>query len=105
MYSGKIAVPPGGGGIRINHLLYMDDIKLYAPKKNHILSLLTITESFSNDIGMSFGIDKCVNAINMSRSLRKFRIYRASHIRVISEFILYATKNTNDADYLIPFIM
>jgi hypothetical protein len=32
-------------------------------------------------------------------------LYRASHIRVISEFILYATKNTNDADYLIPFIM
>jgi hypothetical protein len=32
----------------------MDDIKLYASKKNHILSLLTITENFSNDIGMSF---------------------------------------------------
>jgi hypothetical protein len=37
----------------------MNDIKLYASKKNHILSLLTITENFSNDIGMSFGIDKC----------------------------------------------
>jgi hypothetical protein len=37
----------------------MDDIKLYASKKNHILSLLTIIENFSNDIGMSFGIDKC----------------------------------------------
>jgi hypothetical protein len=37
----------------------MDDIKLYASKKNHILSLLTITENFSNDIDMSFGIDKC----------------------------------------------
>jgi hypothetical protein len=42
---------------KLNHLLYMDDIKLYASKKNHILSLLTITENFSNDIGMSFGID------------------------------------------------
>jgi hypothetical protein len=39
---------------KLNHLLYMDDIKLYASKKNHILSLLTITENFSNDIGMSF---------------------------------------------------
>jgi hypothetical protein len=44
---------------KLNHLLYMDDIKLYASKKNHILSLLTITENFSNDIGMSFGIGKC----------------------------------------------
>jgi hypothetical protein len=32
-------------------------------------------------------------------------LYRASHIRFISEFILYATKNTNYADHLIPFIM
>jgi hypothetical protein len=34
-----------------------------------------------------------------------YKLYRASHIRLISEFILYATKSTNDADYLIPFIM
>jgi hypothetical protein len=44
---------------KLDHLLYIYDIKLYASKKNHILSLLTITENFSNDIGMSFGIDKC----------------------------------------------
>jgi hypothetical protein len=31
--------------------------------------------------------------------------YRASHVRFISEFLLYATKNTNYADHLIPFIM
>jgi hypothetical protein len=33
------------------------------------------------------------------------KLYRASHIRLISKFILYATKNTNDAGHLIPFIM
>jgi hypothetical protein len=32
-------------------------------------------------------------------------LYRASHVRFISEFVLYATKNTNYADHLIPFIM
>jgi hypothetical protein len=32
-------------------------------------------------------------------------VYRASHIGFISEFILYATKNTNYTDHLIPFIM
>jgi hypothetical protein len=32
-------------------------------------------------------------------------VYRASHVRFISEFLLYATKNTNYADHLIPFIM
>jgi hypothetical protein len=33
------------------------------------------------------------------------KLYRASHIRFIPEFILYATKNTDNADSLIPFIM
>jgi hypothetical protein len=42
---------------KLNHLLYMDDIKLYASKKNYILSLLKMTENFSNDIGTSFGVD------------------------------------------------
>jgi hypothetical protein len=58
-------------GYGFNIRLY--DIKLYESKKNHILSLLTITENFSNDIGICFGIDKCKT---QSRSLRKFRIYR-----------------------------
>jgi hypothetical protein len=39
---------------KLNYLLYMDDIKLYASKKNHILSLLTIAENFSNDIWDEF---------------------------------------------------
>jgi hypothetical protein len=50
-----------GFNIRLNNTTpsKSNHIKLYASKKNHILSLLTITENFSNDIGMSFGIDKC----------------------------------------------
>jgi hypothetical protein len=47
---------------------------------------------------VAFGIN------NFSKKKRN-KIYRASHIRFISEFILYATKNTDDADSLIPFIM
>lgn len=37
----------------------MDDIKLYASTKNHLTILLKLTENFSSDIGMTFGIDKC----------------------------------------------
>ncbi|XP_028163341.1 uncharacterized protein LOC114354934, partial [Ostrinia furnacalis] len=40
----------------LTHLMYMDDIKLYS-KNTH--SLHQITQTFSNDIGMEFGIDKC----------------------------------------------
>lgn len=43
----------------LNHLLYMDDIKLYASTKNQLLNLIKSVEIFSTDIHMDFGIDKC----------------------------------------------
>ena len=45
--------------ILVNHLLYMDDIKLYAGNEDDINDLANKTEIFSNDIQMQFGIDKC----------------------------------------------
>ncbi|CAH2094088.1 unnamed protein product [Euphydryas editha] len=49
---------------KINHLLYMDDIKLYASSPEELLELANITEEYSNDITMQFGIDKCkINSI------------------------------------------
>ena len=44
---------------KINHQFYMDDLKLYGSNKKEIESLLRITENFSNDICMEFGIEKC----------------------------------------------
>lgn len=46
-------------GTKINHLLYMDDIKLYAKNQRDIDSLIHLTRVFSNDIGMTFGLEKC----------------------------------------------
>ena len=44
---------------RINHLLFMDDLKLYAENDKELRHLLQIVEDYSKDIGMSFGVDKC----------------------------------------------
>lgn len=44
---------------KINHLLFMDDIKLYAESKSQLASLIQLTEAFSRDINMTFGLDKC----------------------------------------------
>ncbi|KAL1446981.1 hypothetical protein WDU94_000610 [Cyamophila willieti] len=44
---------------RINHLVYMDDLKLYAANRNQLNELIHIVSKFSNDIKMKFGIDKC----------------------------------------------
>jgi hypothetical protein len=37
----------------------MDDIKLYAATNNQIQGRLQLTKTFSRDIKMSFGIEKC----------------------------------------------
>ena len=47
------------GGEIISHLLYMDDLKLFAPKSQDLIKLLKTTEAFSNGIKMEFGVDKC----------------------------------------------
>ena len=46
-------------GATISHLLYMDDIKLYAKNERDIDSLIHTTRIYSTDIGMSFGLEKC----------------------------------------------
>lgn len=44
---------------KINHLLYMDDIKIFAPDQKEMRSLLNLTEQFTQDTCMQFGINKC----------------------------------------------
>ena len=43
----------------INHLLFMDDLKLYADSDENLNKLVQIVEKFSKDIHMDFGLDKC----------------------------------------------
>ena len=37
----------------------MDDLKLYGSNENELESLVNVVESYSRDIGMEFGMDKC----------------------------------------------
>ena len=37
----------------------MDDLKLFAANDNQLASMIRIVNKFSDDIGMSFGIDNC----------------------------------------------
>ena len=46
-------------GCKINHLLFMDDLKLYGKDSSQMDSLVQTVWSYSEDIGMKFGIDKC----------------------------------------------
>lgn len=43
----------------VSHLLYMDDIKLYAQSSSQMKVLMSLTEEVSGDVGMEFGVNKC----------------------------------------------
>ena len=44
---------------KINHLLFMDDLKLYRRSEKGLDSLVQTLRVFSEDRGMKFGIEKC----------------------------------------------
>ena len=43
----------------VNHLFYMDDLKLYNSRQEDLKQQNWTVYRFSNDIGMEFGLDKC----------------------------------------------
>ena len=51
----------GDKHVLVNHLLYLDDLKLYGRNQWEILSLVTTVKMFSDDICMQFGLDKCAS--------------------------------------------
>ena len=56
----------------LNHLLFMDDLKLYGKSDDQIDSLVQTVFTFSEDIGMEFGLKKCGVVILKKGKLVKF---------------------------------
>ena len=47
------------GDVKINHLFFMDDLKVYGKGKAEIESLVSTVQLIRQDKGMGFGIKKC----------------------------------------------
>ena len=45
--------------LKINHLLYLDDLKLYGKTNDQIDLLVRTVYLFTSDVGMEFGVNKC----------------------------------------------
>ena len=56
-------------GCRINHLHFMDDLKLFAKNEKEIDSLVQTVRIFSDNIGTKFGLEKCAG-MTMKRGKR-----------------------------------
>lgn len=80
------------GSSTISHLLYMDDLKLFARNKIELIDLLKITESFSKSIKMEFGIDKCaVLHVKKGKILvsERLELSDTTHLQSLSETETY----------------
>ena len=44
---------------KINHLMYMDVIKLFTKKEKELETLIQTVRIYRQDVGMEFGIEKC----------------------------------------------
>ena len=51
---------------KINHLMYMDDIKLFAKNEKELETLIHVVRIYSQDIVMEFGIEKCAMPVMKS---------------------------------------
>ena len=47
---------------KINHLFYVDDLRLYGTSDNQLNGLISTVKKVSDDIQMEFGLDKCAKA-------------------------------------------
>ena len=46
-------------GNKVNHLLYMDDLKTFAKNDNKQTGILNTVKKFEDDINMDFGLEVC----------------------------------------------
>ena len=73
---------------KVTHTFYMDDLKLFAESKEKLRHLLQVVTTFSNDIRMEFGVDKC-RLVNLHRGklvdADSFRINERDEIRSMAE--------------------
>ena len=72
-------------GVKINHLLFMDDLKLFGKNEKEVDSLVSTVKMISKDIGMEFGINKCGTATMKRRKLIKSNGIKLSNGETINE--------------------
>ena len=59
------------GDVKINHFLFMDDLKMFAKNKKEIESLVSTAQLVSEDIGMQFGVQSCDVTVMKRRKIVK----------------------------------
>ena len=80
---------------RINHLLFMDDLKLYSRSEKGLDSLETTVRVFSEDIGMEFGIEQCAMLL-----MEKGKIVKSVGIELLDGKVIKSLQDGERYNYL-----
>ena len=73
----KVCYKWGNKGFKLNHMSFIDEVKLFTKSKNRIDSLVQTVHIFREDIGAQFGINKCGILI-----MERGKVIRADGIRL-----------------------
>ena len=87
----------------LNHLLFMNDLKLYGKNEKQVDTLINTVRVFSSDIAMEFGISKCAVLVMTSGKVSKcegIRMPDAQVIRGLEEGDRYKYLGILEADDL-----
>ena len=86
---------------KINHLMYMDELKLFAKNEKELETLIHTIRIYSQDIGMEFGIEKCALLV-MKRGKRHLtdgiELPNQEKIRTLAENETYKYLGILEAD-------
>ena len=80
---------------KINHLLFMDDLKLYSRNEKGLDSLVQRVCVFSEDIGMEFGIEKCAILV-----MEKGKIVKSVDIELPDGKVIKSLQEGKNYNYL-----
>ena len=80
---------------KINHLLLMDDLKLYSRSEKGLDSLVQTVHVFSEDIRMEFGIEKCATLV-----IEKGKIVKSVGIELLDGKVIKSLQEGESYKYL-----
>ena len=82
----------GSGNGTVNHLLFMDDLKVYGKNENQVDTLVQTVRVVSSDMGMEFGISKCAMLV-----MKKGKIVSCEGITLPNDKRIRALSDDNKA--------
>ena len=80
---------------KMNDLLFMDDLELYSESEKGLNSLVQTVRVFSEDIGMEFGIEKCVMLV-----MEKGKIVKSVGIELPDGKVIKSLQEGESYEYL-----